>query len=89
MITIFYGIGSSILTEAISWLRKKLTGTPFEGISAQLVIMFVALVAGAVKLAYDGVSFDWGNVLGLAAQVWASAEVYYLVIGQWYASHSN
>jgi len=46
MITILLGIASSILTEVITWVGKKLTGTLLEGKAAELVAVTLALVAG-------------------------------------------
>lgn len=86
---VLFGIVASILSELISVAKKALSNTPFEGSAAQLVVILLSILGAIVKLAYGGtLSFSFNDIFATASQVWALAEGYYLVIGQWYATHA-
>ena len=48
--TVLLGIASSLASEIISWLNKKLFGTVFQGQAALLVSVLAALFAGMLKV---------------------------------------
>ena len=87
---VIFGILSSVLTEVISFVEKKLSGTPYQGYSAKIVIMFVSLLGGALYVVYKNMpSATITTILAYASAIYATAEVYYLAIGHWYATKSS
>ncbi len=87
---IIFGIGASILSELISVVKKWLSATPFEGVAAQLVVIVVSLISAVIELLATGqVSISLSTLWPTATQIWALAEVYYIAIGQWYATHTT
>lgn len=86
---VLFGIGASLLSELISVVKKALSNTPFEGSAAQLVVIVFSILGAIVKLSIGGtLSFSFHDIFETASQVWALAEIYYMAIGQWYATHT-
>ncbi len=84
------GIAASILTEAISWVNKKIQGTPFKGDGAQIVILIISFIGAIVRVLISGYQvIDFPTLLALFSQVYAVSQVYFLFIGQWYAVKSK
>lgn len=87
MTVALFGILASLLSELISWVQKKLTGTPFQGSAAQIVIMIVSVVGAAIYFVYqNSPSINATTFVQYASSIYAISQVYYLAIGQWYAT---
>lgn len=84
------GVAASILAEVISWVSKKIEGTPFKGDGAQIVILIVSFVGAIVKVLTGGYQVvDFPTLLVFFSQVYAVSQIYFLFIGQWYEVKSK
>lgn len=87
---ILFGIGASFLTEIISWVNNKLSNTTLKGMGAQLTIFAISLIGALIKILVAGnLDFDFKTIGELFSQIYATSQVYFLAIGQWYAVKSN
>lgn len=50
ILSILIGFGSSIVTEVITWINKKITGTAFQGQGAFLFSFSIAIVLAFLKV---------------------------------------
>jgi hypothetical protein len=77
------GVLSSVATELVTWINKKLSGTVLKGNGAFLLAGAVAIVGAAIKVFATGVPLnDWGGITTAFAQVWTVSQVFFLVVVQ-------
>lgn len=80
LLTVIFGIASSLLTELATWANKKLDNTPLQGDGAFLVVLAISFVGAFVKMVLvDHVAFDWTNLTQTGSQIFAVAEVYFML----------
>jgi hypothetical protein len=48
--SILIGFGASIVTEIITWINKKATGTVFSGQGAFIIALIVAVILAIIKV---------------------------------------
>lgn len=73
------GLASSIVAELISWLSKKLQGTPLQGSASFIVAAVIAFIGAGVKLAIDG---GQGNLFADFSYVFSVSEVYFNLVAK-------
>jgi hypothetical protein len=77
LVTGLLGLASSLAAEAISWLSKKLQGTPLQGSASFIVAALVAFVGGAVKVYLNG---GTGSLWADFGEVFAISEIYFNLV---------
>lgn len=81
--TLALGVLSSLVAEFVSWLNKKLSGTPLHGDGAFLFAAFTALVISSVQVWHSGIPLtDLTAVWVYFTQVWAVSQVVFLGVIQ-------
>lgn len=73
-----WGIGASLVTEAITWVNKKLTKTVLAGRGSFIVIFVISFVAAAVHLGFDFSS--WTAVWQKVAEVFTVSQLWFTLI---------
>lgn len=76
------GAGSSLLTEAVSFFNKKLTGTPFQGTGALILSAAVAFLMGAVQVYMTGLPKPQSiaDIISITGAIWAASQVFFHLI---------
>lgn len=82
MLTIgILGLASSLLTEAATWLNKKLSTTPLKGDGSFLVVAVISIAGGALKIFFiDHTAFQWSTLVDAASSIFAVSQVYFVFI---------
>lgn len=81
MIITLVAIGSSVLTELITWINKKLDGTPLKGNGAFLVVFFLSIFGAAIKMFYfDHVAFSLSTLVAQAGEIFSVSQLYFTFI---------
>jgi hypothetical protein len=80
--TVLLGFGSSIATEIITWLNKKLSGTALRGDGAYLLAVIVSFAA-AIFETFVAHTATFGAFLSQFSLVWASSQVFFLIVIQY------
>jgi len=75
------GVAASIATEVVTWLDAKLSGTVFKGDGALILSAVIAFVFAVIKV-FSGNTFSYSALGAEFAQVWATAQVFFLVVVQ-------
>lgn len=75
------GVLASIATEVVTWLNAKLSGTALKGDAALLLSAVIALVIAAITV-FSGNVFTWSGIGVEFGQVWATSQVFFLVVVQ-------
>lgn len=76
------GLGSSVLTEAISWLNAKLNGTgltALKGKASLLVVITISFAVAIIQTAVAG-SFTLSNIGKDWAEIFATSQVVFAFI---------
>lgn len=85
--TALLGLASSVATEVVKWLNKKLVRTPLQGDAALLLSVVLALLAGLVRVALVDVPFGhvWSveSFLALSATAFGVSQLYFRTIAKW------
>lgn len=76
------GIGSSLVTEGISFLNKKLADTPLKGAGSLLMSGCVAFLAGAIQVYFSDTPNpqSWRDILAITAAVWSASQAFFHVV---------
>lgn len=90
IITTILGIASSLVSEIITWLNQKLTGTFLEGNGAFLVALLIAFVGATIKYFYVDAnplpaSYNFATLKDMFpafAQVWTISQIYFIIIAK-------
>jgi len=72
-----WGIGSSLLTEAITWVNKKLSNTLLRGRGSFIVIFVISFVAAWI---HQGNFSNWKDLYLQASQIFAVSQVWFVLI---------
>ena len=84
--TILIGIVTSVYTELVKYVDKKLVGTFFDGLGAFLFTLFIATIAALVKVLvidqYPGAEGLLHQLWTTLAQVWFVAQLYFHAIAK-------
>lgn len=79
------GILSSIATELITLLNKKLTGTVFQGNAALLLSIVFAFLAGLYRVMTSGmVMVNFGDIIAVFVQAFGYSQLYFQTIATWF-----
>lgn len=81
METLLLGVLASVATEVVTWVDAKLSGTVLKGDGALILSAVVALVLAGIKV-FSGTSFSYSNLGAEFAQVWATAQVFFVAVVQ-------
>lgn len=79
--TLLLGVAASIAAELVTWGNEKLSGTVLKGDAALLLSAGVAFVF-AFGQALTTNSFTLASLGTSFAQVWATAQVFFVVVVQ-------
>jgi hypothetical protein len=76
------GFGSSLLTEAVSWLNMKLTGTPMNGLGAYLLSGAVAFCLGSLQVLSSGIPSvsSLHDIAEVTGAVWIASQLFFHLI---------
>jgi hypothetical protein len=76
------GFGSSLLTEAVSWLNMKLNGTPLNGLGAFIMSGAIAFFMGMFQVVSTGFAapHNWHDVAAITGAVWIASQLFFTVI---------
>lgn len=80
--TVLLGIASSIASEVITWINKKLSGTVLVGDGAWLLSAAVAIILATAKVLMSGIPTDWVSFTTECAMIWATSQVFFIWIVQ-------
>lgn len=87
LITALLGIASSLVTELIAWVNKKLSGTALQGDGALILSILLAFGGGFARLLMTGVPlndiWDWSTFVSVSATVFGWSQVYFQTISRW------
>ncbi len=86
--TLVLGVAASFVSEAITWVNARLSGTVLKGDGAWIVAGVVALVASLFKVFYlDGASVphDLPTLFTDLGLIWAVSQVFFV----WVVSRFN
>lgn len=77
------GILSSVVSEFVTWLNSKLSGTVLKGDGAFFLASGIALIGGTFKVWHAGVPLtDFGALWVSFTQIWAVSQVFFMVVVQ-------
>lgn len=83
MITLIFGILSSIFAELVSWFNKKLEGTTLHGDASFIIALVFAGLAALAKVLIApllaGTSF-----FVVAGEIFAVSQIYFNTIAKWF-----
>jgi len=81
-----FGIASSLIAEAVSWINNKLYDTPFKGQAALFISIGTAFVAGVVKTVwFDKLSLvDFQAVLNASIIAFGWSQLYFTTVAAWF-----
>lgn len=83
MLTIAFGILSSVIAELASWLNKKIEGTPLHGDGAFIIALVFAVVAAFAKVLIApllvGTSF-WMVLI----EIFGVSQLYFNTVAKWF-----
>jgi hypothetical protein len=76
------GIGASLVTEAVSFLNKKLTDTPLHGAGALVVSAGVAFLTGALQVYVTGIPSpqSLNDIAAITTAVWVTSQAFFHVV---------
>jgi len=76
------GIAASLATELVKFINLKVDSfPPLRGKGAFLVALVAAVAGGAIKVfAIDNVPFTWTAFTASSAQIFAYAQIYFVLI---------
>lgn len=75
------GIASSILTEVVTWVNKKLSTTPLKNDGSFIVVACISIILAVVKLFFvQHLAFNWNDLVGTSSAIFAAAEIYFVFI---------
>lgn len=85
MLTLLWGVVSSMAAEVVTALNKRLQGTVLQGDAAFLVALGMAVVGGTFKEVMAP-GFQWSDLMNIAklatdwSEVFAVSQVYFLLV---------
>jgi hypothetical protein len=83
--TAILGILSSIATELVTYLNKKLTGTVLAGNAALLLAVFFAFAAGVYRALLSGASIiTLHDVVSFSVTAFGFSSLYFETIAKWF-----
>ncbi|HSY52462.1 MAG TPA: hypothetical protein VLC46_26915 [Thermoanaerobaculia bacterium] len=76
------GVGTAFITEALSWLNKKLAGTPLDGAAPFLFSFAAAFLMATIQIAVTGVSTPHSvhDILVIAGAVWIASQAFFQLV---------
>lgn len=76
------GIGASLVTEAMSFINKKLIDSPLDGGGALIISGAIAFLLAAVQVAVAGIPTPqtWADILAITTTVWLTSQAFFHVI---------
>lgn len=78
------GFVSSIVTEILTWLNKKLTGTVLQGEAAELFAFVVALIFSIIDVIIKGETIrDWQSIIAIVSLVYSGSQAWFYTIMNW------
>jgi hypothetical protein len=81
MDVLLLGVGSSVASEALTWLGKKLAGTVLQGQAAFILSLVCAFGVGVYKTLQSGNSFtDWTSLVKFTAEAFGFSQVFFQLI---------
>lgn len=83
--TFVLGFVSSLVTELLTWLNKKLSGTVLSGDAAWILSALVAIGIATFKILHSGAPTSWATFSTQCATIWSLSQVYFMAVVQWFA----
>ncbi len=77
METILLGIGSSLFTEAVTWLNKKLRNTVFKGNGAYILSILISIVLASISTVWEGNIQSVKDFVSSFGMIWATSQIFY------------
>lgn len=81
--TVFLGLVSTIATEVLTWVNKKLSGTVLVGKGAWLLSAIIAILIASVKVLHSGLPTNWQVFSTECATIWALSQIYFTFVIQY------
>lgn len=82
MITILTGIALTHVSELVTWLNKKFTGTVLEGLGAFTVAMVISLAAATFEVVRtDGFHFsNWDELVVTFSTIFSASQIWFMFV---------
>jgi uncharacterized membrane protein HdeD (DUF308 family) len=91
--TAILGVASSIATELVKWLNRKITWKPLAGQAALLLSIVLALVAGFVRIVIVDVPLAhiWNveTFIALSVTAFGWSQLYFRTLAKWFGLTSD
>lgn len=82
MITILTGILLTHVSEAVTWLNKKFTGTVLEGLGAFTVALVISFAAATFEVVRnDGFQVsNWDELLVTFSTIFSASQIWFMYV---------